>query len=698
MDSETKLCPYCGEEIRKAAKKCRYCKEWLVDHEETKASVAPHDAKASEALKPQFVIPKPHIQMSKVNPAKLAKIGKWAGAAVLAAAVVIGAFMLVPKLFGGSYQLEYDYIPFTSSDEYQWDMINDQGNTLPGKRNGASTAAMNGRYLIQGESGFWEIYTADKVSQKIGGQYQSIGLFFDDVTPAVEKGQPIKFIDRDANVKFIFDKVDGKLVEHCSPIINGTSVFSADRYYGVVSETGKVLIEPKYISIIKDVNNYFLCVDKKFENEKDGDKIVYQILDKNGKELFSYIKSKYQDLFIRNFGDTKQFVFDKKLLMLADRDGKRLWGLLDFNGEWIIKPSSKTVRIGDCYDGKIIFYNGERYGVMDMDGEVLLRAKYKELHFVTGDLFAAKGEDEKSLHLINNKGEQLGDNNFHEIFILNRNSNYFFAKVKDGEWIILDHKGKKKETDSNIYDISGSTGELWVSSDYIDLEGFINSMSLSDNGLYGLTLNQNAEEVLNTLSKLKNSIDLGSEPKDWESHFVAENMGWYGNQPFKVSVQFEDKIAEGIYENKTVQSWFSTYTQRTKTGVRFTNAKPELITLLIEIGGPLDGKGKTLYNQLAERVKTIGSVVKQGENVLVVKVGDAYMFEAFTGDQVVLYYGYLDTDRIDANVYDNASEDGDNSYILELPIIKRRGHSSPQEEQIPDDDYGELESPPADDL
>ena len=333
-----------------------------------------------------------------------------------------------------------------------------------------------------------------------------------------------------------------------------------------------------------------------------------------------------------------------------------------------------------------------------MDGEVLLRAKYKELHFVTGDLFAAKGEDEKSLHLINNKGEQLGDNHFHEIFILNRNSNYFFAKVKDGEWIILDHKGKEKETDSNIYDISGSTGELWVSSDYIDLEGFINSMSLSANGLYGLTLNQNAEEVLNTLSKLKNSIYLSSEPKDWESHFVAENMGWYGNQPFKVSVQFEDKIAEGIYEKKTIHSWLYTYTQRTKTGVRFTNAKPELITLLIEIGGPLDGKGKTLYNQLAERVKTLGSVVKEGENVLVVKVGDAYMFEAFTGDQVVLYYGYLDTDRIDANVYDNASEDGDNSYILELPIIKRRGYSSPQEEQIPDDDYGELESPPADDL
>lgn len=699
MDSETKLCPYCGEEIRKAAKKCRYCKEWLVDHEESKTYVAPYEAKASEVSKPQLVITKPNIQMPKLNSAKLAKIGKWVGAAALAAALVIGAIILVPKLLDDSYQPECDYIPFASSDEYKWGLINDRGDILfADKYERMPTIPMNGRFTVQNEDYLWEIYTTDKDPQKIGGQYQTIGQFFDDVVPAVEKGQPIKFIDKNANVKVVFDLVDGKIVERCSNIINGTALFTADRYCGVVSSSGKVLIEPKYISITKDINNYFLCVDKKYEKEKDEEKIVYQILNKNGEELFSYKKNKYSDIYIRQRGTIVQFVFDGKMLMQADHDGKKLWGLLDFDGEWKIKPSSKTVRIRDCYDGKIIFYNGERYGVMDMDGEVLLRAKYIELAFVTSDFLAARGEGENSLYLINIKGEKLSEEGFRQIVSVNSDSKYFLAQISDDEWTLLDHKGKEQKSEIKLSYIGDKAGDDFTISDYIDLDGFVASMKLSANGFCGLTLNQSAEEVLSTLSKVEHTVQLSEDPKDWEKLSEAAVIGFYGNQSYKVAAQFDGKIAEGIYEKKTYQSWFSTYTQRTRVGAKFSNTKPQYISLLFAFGGPLEGKGKALYDRLATKVKTLGSVVKQGKNELVVKVGDAYMFEAFTGDEVVLHYGNLDVDKIDVNMCDNASEDGDNTYFIKIPIKKKGEKSAPQEVLIPDDDYGELESPPADDL
>ena len=696
MDSETKICPYCGEEIRKKAKKCRYCKEWLVEQETPKVPVA----QQTGVSKPQFVMPKPRIQMPHINSARLAKIGKWTGAMALAAAAVVGIVVLITKLVGGDYQPEYDYVPFASSDEYKWGVMNDQGEVLfVNKYERVPTVPMNGRFTLQNEDNLWEIYTTDKDPQKIGGQYQTIGQFYDDVVPAVEKGQPIKFIDRNAKVKVVFDQVDGKMVESCSNIINGTAVFTADRYYGVVSSSGKVLIEPKYISITKDINNYFLCVDKMYENEKDEDKIVYQILNKNGKELFSYKRSKYPDIYIRRRGVLEQFVFDGKLLMQADRDGKKQWGLLDFDGEWKIKPSSKTIRIGDCYDGKIIFYNGERYGVMDMDGEILLRARYKDLDFVTGEFLAACGEGEKSRYLINIKGEKLSDEGYRQIASLNRNSKYFFAQVSDEEWTLLDHKGKEKKPEAMLSYIGDKAGDNAAVSDYIDLEGFVNSMALSANGFCGLTLNQRPEEVLGTLSKVKHAGKQSEDPKDWEYRSEAATIGFYGNQSYKVAVLFDEKIAEGIYENKTYRSWFSTYTQRTKVGTQFSNTRPKYLSLLFAFGGPLEGKGKALYDQLATKVKTLGTVVKQGKNELVVKAGDAYMFEAFTGDEVVLYYGHLDVDRINVNECDNVSEGGE-TYIIEIPIKKKGEKSAAQRAQTADDDedYGELESPPADDL
>jgi hypothetical protein len=44
---ETKLCPHCGKEILKDAKKCRYCKEWLVNEESQEI-----DAKAIRHFSP----------------------------------------------------------------------------------------------------------------------------------------------------------------------------------------------------------------------------------------------------------------------------------------------------------------------------------------------------------------------------------------------------------------------------------------------------------------------------------------------------------------------------------------------------------------------------------------------------------------------------------------------------------------------
>ena len=81
----------------------------------------------------------------------------------------------------------------------------EEGDDMP-------TVAVNGRFMVKNADGLWEIYTTDKKPKKIGGEYLYASLFYEDVAPVVEKGQPVKFIDRDGNVKVTLDKINGKAV------------------------------------------------------------------------------------------------------------------------------------------------------------------------------------------------------------------------------------------------------------------------------------------------------------------------------------------------------------------------------------------------------------------------------------------------------------------------------------------------------
>ncbi len=601
---------------------------------------------------------------------------------------------------------DVEYVPFQESEGGNWGLISPDGEVLFSEEfKEMPSVALNGRFVVRNADGLFEIYTAEKKPQKVGGEYLSVGLFYDKVAPAVEKGKPIQFIDKDGDVEFVFDKVDGKTVTSCSDIINGTAVFKCGDYYGVVSSSGKVLIEPKYALMEKDPSNRFLCVDKKYIGELDEDKVVWQVLDKDGEELFSMKASKFKipEQLSWSFAD-RRFIFDDMVILKTEKDGHNVCGLMKFDGEWMLKPSSKVRSVVDYRKGKLVYYDGTGYGLMDKEGEVIIRAKYDKMRFVTDEILMVKKSGESEYTLINIEDEEIGNDSYRNIHNVKMNGQNLFAKVGKKEWALIDLAGKEVKLKTSIEDIyEGSFNTIPFSfqnyiSDYVDVDALVNSLNLTDKGFLGLTLNQNPEAVIKAL----NSNTFLNPVSESASNHVAHNIPSSGTLELlgiSTTVSFNKDVTEGVYETKTVKGfWGNTYQEKKEVGRKFTDAYPLVIdmsvSLVDKINGRPEGLGELLAKKIIEKTKTIGKVVKEGKNAVIVNTGDAYMISYYTGSTVNLTYGKYDVSDIDLSTCDDASED--NLTYLYIPFPSE---TESQNKLIGDDDeWGELESPPAEEL
>lgn len=601
---------------------------------------------------------------------------------------------------------DVEYVPFQESEGGNWGLISPDGEVLFSEEfKEMPSVALNGRFVVRNADGLFEIYTAEKKPQKVGGEYLSVGLFYDKVAPAVEKGKPIQFIDKDGDVEFVFDKVDGKTVTSCSDIINGTAVFKCGDYYGVVSSSGKVLIEPKYALMEKDPSNRFLCVDKKYIGELDEDKVVWQVLDKDGEELFSMKASKFKipEQLSCSFAD-RRFIFDDMVILKTEKDGHNVCGLMKFDGEWMLKPSSKVRSVVDYRKGKLVYYDGTGYGLMDKEGEVIIRAKYDKMRFVTDEILMVKKSGESEYTLINIEDEEIGNDSYRNIHNVKMNGQNLFAKVGKKEWALIDLAGKEVKLKTSIEDIyEGSFNTIPFSfqnyiSDYVDVDALVNSLNLTDKGFLGLTLNQNPEAVIKAL----NSNTFLNPVSESASNHVAHNIPSSGTLELlgiSTTVSFNKDVTEGVYETKTVKGfWGNTYQEKKEVGRKFTDAYPLVIdmsvSLVDKINGRPEGLGELLAKKIIEKTKTIGKVVKEGKNAVIVNTGDAYMISYYTGSTVNLTYGKYDVSDIDLSTCDDASED--NLTYLYIPFPSE---TESQNKLIGDDDeWGELESPPAEEL
>ncbi|MDE7118488.1 MAG: WG repeat-containing protein, partial [Bacteroidaceae bacterium] len=343
----------------------------------------------------------------------------------------------------GPFDIEVEYIPFQEEEGGLWGMIGTDGEVLFSEEfKEEPTIALNGRFIVKNNDGLLEYYTAEKKPRKIGDEYIEAAPFFDKVAPVVRKDKAVELIDLEGNVVCTLDEVAGKRIVQVSNFSEGIAVIKTSDGYGCINTSGEVVVKPHYASINQCSEGKIVAVDSKYKDvEPSEGKIT--ILDKKGNVTAEF--------GISNLYEAGTCFKEGLLPVIVETNSGKEAGFVDENGEWIIKPSSKTHQVSNVYEKHFIYYDGDSYGVKNIDGETVIRAKYRELRFTSDKVLVFKNEKGEQ-GLIDINGNKLVDDTFEAIYGLFQNK-YFIAKTGHNNWELMDIEGNSMSRKIDMYGI-----------------------------------------------------------------------------------------------------------------------------------------------------------------------------------------------------------------------------------------------------
>ena len=494
------------------------------------------------------------------------------------------------------------------------------------------TEAYCDRFMVRNNDGLWEIYTAEEKPMQIGSEYLYAGRFCNGAAPVTERNKYITLINTDGEVIKTLDKINGKTIAKMKNFRdNGLAeIVADDDMHGIVNTAGDVVVKPIYGSITVSDELVFAIDKKEMEKEKEQRKVV--VLDLNGNIITTIDKLK------RNI----KTIFARKEYIVANTsDGD---GILDKNGNWVLKPHEKYGEIISVQNGSFIFRKDD-YGLRDLKGEVILRNKYDHLWFTENkDRLIAERDNEYTL--INLEGDQIGEDKYERLWDLD--NDHFAGRLNSHIWIIIDANGKEiGDPNVDIYDIGGYYNLDYIESDYVNIEGLVSSIGITKDGIDKLTFSSSAADVIKHKETAEdNSHELyyykGNTYISYCKDFGVKGANIY------VTVRFNNEVVKAITEKrKKTYSYYSGvfrteswYYEDVVVGYEYTRAKPVSYSVWFQNKGKLNGKLDIIYDRLCSLASSQGNVKKKTDNAIIVNTdGSNYITVSKHDDNITLENG-----------------------------------------------------------
>ncbi len=335
--------------------------------------------------------------------------------------------------------------------------------------------------------------------KQIGQEYVSGTLFSEGLAIVAAKNEGLKIINTKGEVVALLNDYNGKTMEEAYEFKNGLAAFkNIKNLWGFIDQTGKVVIEPMYSKVSNFNENY--CVVE----QMDLGKVAVGIIDKKGSFVFN---------LTTNMVLANEVVNGK----IAFRKNYRGCGMMAVNGKVEFEPNP-------IYDWVLPYTNanftpfitGEKYGLLNNKGEIMVRAKFDLLVLMGNQFIGANVRENSETNIYNLNGDVVKKIPYLFIFPL-PNGNYL--AMEKGGAIFLD-KNLKELSKSTIFINSFAefkSEQQPAKNNYFDTKELVSRIAnkIGNNSINGLNANDGVKQMIDKF-ELKKERNYSGENEVYE--------------------------------------------------------------------------------------------------------------------------------------------------------------------------------------
>lgn len=273
-----------------------------------------------------------------------------------------------------------DYVSVQIEDSKMWSLLDVKNGeiVMADEFFAPSSNVVKGSFFVENDNEEFDLYNLRDTKNRLNRNSYSVVSNFNKDGFAITrvKDEPWQIIDTEGNTIATLDKnlmvLSGFSNEGLALIVN------QDKLFGYVNTQGQNPIKPRYKFATIFSDGVAFVLTKQEDNHN-----YLSAIDPTGNTLFTFSDAKYSDVGL--FNDGYMFAVEGDHSVLLDKNGKKVMNVC--NGTNISNLA--------YLNGEIIYYDGQYYGVKNLEDKILIRAKYKSLSFQSDGKLVAKNTNDK---------------------------------------------------------------------------------------------------------------------------------------------------------------------------------------------------------------------------------------------------------------------------------------------------------------